>query len=268
MKYIIGILALLYTGIIPATAQPTVLHRPADKDILWHKDVWRRIDIYTPPNAIFRLHAADSLKDMLPVILMDMLHAGTLTVYADDSCTIPLSVREADSIARCHGEALPPIARQYLHYRQRHAADNTDTIPHRDHLTDTAAIADCTYPQQVVSYYIKEEWIFDSSRGQIIVHINAIAPEAMIQGHPQPLWWVRYDDITPALARHNIYTGDGKRKPSSWFDWFGDRRFSSLITRVSPEMGRKNTTQQETPQEEKKKKKKKRKHADDGWFYL
>ena len=226
-------------------APDTVVHNPIpwepikETDILWKKWVWRRISVYYKNNIQLRNDPATPPGHVLANVLLNGIRTGTLKAYTngDTALTTPLSIAAIDSIITCDPQKLSRHARMYFHYAAIH--DDATGFTAGEYVPDektsnnydTSFVTSCTYPQQVEFYGIKEDWIFDRNKGQMIVRITALAPMVCSDGHMKALFWLKYPDIRSYIAQYDVY--NGKQKTNyNWDEYFESRQFSSLITNV------------------------------------
>lgn len=98
---------------------------------------------------------------------------------------------------------------------------------------------------EVMSYYVKERWYFDSKTGTGGTQIVAICPVLHRQENLEvkdgpvlknPLFWVSIDDLRPYLLRAKIslnsYGDLGKARNSSLYDYISCRNYKGEIYQV------------------------------------
>ena len=79
---------------------------------------------------------------------------------------------------------------------------------------------------EVLTYYIIEQWEFDTRSNKTKSNIIAICPvlhrASDFGGEPirYPMFWVRYKDIRPWLAQQHIFTNDDNNLPTATYDDF------------------------------------------------
>ncbi len=216
-----------------------------DADMLWKKRVWREIQVYEQNNAPMRSGRADALAS----ILLSGIRSGAIKAYADGDTafTTPLNPAALDALTSCDATSLSRNTRYFLNYHSKHPTDST--------IYDTSIISSCDYPQQVEFFEIKEDWIFDRHKGQMIVRIDALGPAGYVNGLKKTLFWLHYPDIRKYMDSFEVFN-DAQKANLSWDEYFESRQFSSKITYVRGGMG---------PAHEPKhtKRKKRRKDTDD-----
>lgn len=171
-----------------------------EENVLWKKDVWRRILTAELQNAPLKSAIANATS--FPTILLNGIKSGALKAYANEALTVQLSDSQLDSSILCRAE---------------HA---------------------CNYPDQVVAYGIKEKWMFDSSEGRMLVRITTIAPLAIENNKSHILFWIAYPDARQYLSQFSVESTKKKMAGLSFDDYFETRQFSSLITKVEPSENR------------------------------
>lgn len=97
---------------------------------------------------------------------------------------------------------------------------------------------------EVISYYVKEQWYFDSKTCKGGTKIVGICPvlshqeDASLAGGASvknPLFWISFDEASPYLTRANASTGLsdlGKVYNISYFDYFKNRHYSGSVYRI------------------------------------
>jgi gliding motility associated protien GldN len=237
-----------------------------NEDILWRKRVWRQIAVYEAKNAELRNDPEMPQENIFANILLKGMEKGLYKAYAttDDSSSLKTPVKDewvysdslgtsgspflkalikedVNSIIVCNPATLSAPSRIYLNYFAKHLSDSIGfsldkpkTKERKKEMLryDTSYVNSCSYPQQVEYYCLIEDWIFDNSKGQMVVIIKAIAPAVSINDRVKPLFWLLYPDIRNYIARFNVYNGKEKRN-INWSNYFESRRFSSKITRIS-----------------------------------
>ena len=261
MKILITIVLLL-SGSIAFAQRDTNAHEipwiPIKKeDILWKKRVWREIAVYEKQNAPLWDDPASPQENVFANVLLSGINAGAYKAYAADTENdrlrlrerdqdelhpekvdkwvdrsdnslpelnlVPLTKEEVNKIIACEPDQLSTRARMYINFCTRHRNDTSALSNY-----DSTSVTSCIYPQQVDYYGLIEDWIFDRTQGQMVVHIKAIAP--MIKR--KPLFWLSYPDIRRWMVQHEVYQPDREKK-MTWDEYFESRQFSSKITRVS-----------------------------------
>jgi len=208
-----------------------------ENDILWRKTVWRRIDIYQQLNWPFRAHSGTPPQNMFANVLLSGIRTSKYSAYkgADTGFATAMTIYDLNALVQCDAAKLPERERQYINFRKAHAGDTADlAMPAIDSKMgfDTTAVTSCDYPQQVRSYRIKEEWIFDRNRGAVVVRIQGIGPEVMINDSLQVLFWVKYPESREHAAQFAVYRRSSDSLSYTWDEYFEMRQFSSKIIKT------------------------------------
>jgi gliding motility associated protien GldN len=90
-------------------------------------------------------------------------------------------------------------------------------------------------PEDVKQMMLYEEWFFNKKLSRLDVRIIAVQPFWMGQDEEtgdmrrMPLFWVSFDDLRDALAKHEVYLPNNDAQRLSFDDLFMQRRFGSVI---------------------------------------
>lgn len=198
-----------------------------EADVLWHKRVWRTIDLREKLNHVlyYPIEPIIDRKNLFQVIKDALLLEGGLTAYdvgvvgEDDEFKKPLSVGELNNI--------------FL----RVDTNWTEDI-------NTGEMVPVVRPIELESadirqYRIKEDWIFDKQRGEIDVRIIGLAPMREIRGDDgevrgySPVFWLYYPECRYVFANHECFNSHNDGQRISFESVFMKRMFSSMITKVS-----------------------------------
>ena len=135
-----------------------------EADVMWAKRIWQVIDLRQKINQTmyFPIDELENRKSLFDVIRIGLIDQGSITAYGtgptqeDDEFRYPLGQTELDSM-------LNPVVIRYrenLDTGEKEEVRNVEEVTSRD----------------VVSYKIKEDWIFDKQRSERYVRIIGIAP--------------------------------------------------------------------------------------------
>jgi gliding motility associated protien GldN len=216
-----------------------------EADVLWHKRVWREIDvrekmnqpIYFPPSP------SGGMRNLMQVIL-DGVASGDITPYSidTDDFTIPFKVDE--SIARAYQYRNEESRDSIMYYSLMKELQPTEprtlqrpTPPYEEY--DTVI----TIPfstSEVYHFRIKEDWFFDAKRSVLEVRILGICPvrqnidpiTGIVRG-TTPLFWIYYPDVRHIFVNAPVYNRQNDAQRMSYDDLFIRRFFSSNIYKAS-----------------------------------
>ena len=186
-----------------AQALPEPLLRAAD--VMWAKRVWRTVDLRDDANAALGPSPDTSAAcgSLFEVIRFCLLNEASMTAY--------------------HPGAT--------------GTDDRFTRVLRGHELDSL-MARCS-PADITGYRIKEDWIFEKQRSELLVRIIGLAPLVDLRGPDgdlrgqRVLFWLYWPECRRALAQWPAarLQPDGERP--SYEALFRRRRFTSMVIQVS-----------------------------------
>ncbi|MEQ8909108.1 MAG: gliding motility protein GldN [Vicingaceae bacterium] len=197
-----------------------------EADVMYYKRVWRIIDLreklnfplYYPEQPIKEIgYERLSLFD----VIRRGVEEGTITAYEEDEVggqfQVPLTKSEAVGMLS----------------EERTA---TDIDPETGLEVETSYTVDVT-AQNVISYRIKEDWVFDRERSVMEVRIIGLLPviekENPNTGQTKKLglFWIYFPEARYVFANHEVYNPENDGSRLTFEDLFRKRVFSSYIFR-------------------------------------
>ena len=198
-----------------------------DRDILWSKTVWERIDVDERINFPY-YYPTDTLnlgpdRRSLFHILKNSLRSGNIKeVYDDDYFQIKLTYREIlDKLVSIDtldagfeqlnaGEALDP---QYVNRRNITA-------------------------REIRQYRVKGTWYFNKRQGELkyrLLGLAPVAPDVYTLDKPEAeqdlveLFWIWFPDARMSLNTSTVFNTRNSSQPITYDHMLNSRRFNSII---------------------------------------
>lgn len=183
-----------------------------DADRQWMRVIYRRIDLDRDKNAA--LYYPEEITDgqeNLFRIIMRLLANNQITAYEY------LDGREVFG-DKYHVGVKDLLERFHVPYQN--AKGNTEKNPR-------FVIEEADVPtNEVLSYYVIENWQYDTRHNRMRTVVEAICPVLHRSGDfggeavKYPMFWVKYGDIKPWLAQQTIFTSDDNNLPTCTYDDF------------------------------------------------
>ncbi len=195
-----------------------------EADVMWHKTIWRRVDMRQKFNLPFYYPfiPKNGRKNFVTVV-KEAIEKGELTVYEysliDDNFSEPLSIEEALKTFQ-------------------------DSITFTDYDDDgnpiTMREAVDAEQQDIYELDIKEQWFFDRERSVMEVRIIGICPvwfQPPTADNPEPtrkpMFWIYYPDARDVLINAPVYNRHNDAQRLTYEDIFAKRMFDSYIYKES-----------------------------------
>lgn len=194
------------------TASPVELEPLRQSDIAFQWTVERIIDSREKQNL-----SLNWPKNSLKNVLFSAILRGELTAYENDSFATTIS----PSVLAEKGE--------YCHIIEVICPEFNDPSI----LCDSTVCEPLDY-DKLVKWKVIEQWYFDKEQGRMIPRIIGMALlyrpiVAGLELPETPLFWVKYDDARPALAKNKILNPKNEQASMSYDHFFNGRYFSSYI---------------------------------------
>lgn len=241
MKFtkLILVFAFILAAVVSANAQNKILDKPwikehtptrrvipythvREADVMWHRRVWREIDLREKINhpLYYPVTPINDRKSLFDVIKEGVLE-GTLTAYDanDDEFTVQLTKSQAQA----------KMGDTTIVYTEDEFGDPTIETPVYTELTS----------QDVVKYWLKEDWFFDRERSIMDVRIMGICPFSVAvdeegnQKGIKPVFWIYFPEARYVFANYDVFNRQNDAERRSYEDIFWKRMFNSYILKRS-----------------------------------
>jgi len=200
---------------------------PMDEDVVWRRDIYRELDLTASANAglYYPVEPVGSQMNLFTNIFRLMMQ-GKITCY---------KYRMDGNESFASADKVNPkqfLDDYHIYYEKkdngRIALDNSD-IP----------------SQEVKAYYIKETTYFDQRTSTFHTKVLALCPIMTRDddfgdgGTKYPLFWVKYDDLAPYLAKQQIMTSNlNNAATMSVDDYFVRNQYQGKIYKTNNMLGK------------------------------
>lgn len=194
----------------------------SDADIPWMRVIYRQIDLNKEKNMpLYYPEESTENQENLFRIVMKLLANNQIPAYeyldGREIFTDEYRIKVKEMFDRFHILYAP--AKGYSEKNPRFTVEEND-IP----------------SNEVLSYYILEKWIFDRRTSQVKPSIEAICPVLHRTGDfggeavKYPMFWVKYNDIRPYIARQYILaSNENNVQQYNYDDYFQMRMYEGEI---------------------------------------
>lgn len=203
---------------------PTAVQMP--EDVVWRRDVYRQLDLTLDRNAPLYYPVEPSAgKINLFTYLFDLLLTNKISAYE-----YRLDGNESFA-ARDKIKIKELMERYHIYYEEKN---------------NRLQVSASDIPSAEVSrYFIKESVYFDQRTSAFRTKVTAICPVLMRgddfggEATPYPLFWLKYDDISPYLAKHTVMASNYNNVTNmSVEDFFAMNRYEGKIYKTTNMQGK------------------------------
>ena len=201
-----------------------------ERDILWSKIVWEKIDLnekinmplYYPIDSVY----VNNSRKSLFYTLLKGINSGKIKEVYDDSF-FKFKLTEKDIEQKLTRIDTSDYAYELLNQGETDVSEYVDKVSIKS--------------EDISGYEIKGIWYFDKRHGELKYRLLAIAPLApdvqllgrddMENDETLALFWVFYPNAREVLYNAFAFNSVNHRSPMSFDDILNARRFTSLIVR-------------------------------------
>ncbi|MBQ0049939.1 MAG: gliding motility protein GldN [Bacteroidales bacterium] len=197
------------------------------EDVAWRRDIYRQLDLTKDKNAPLYYPIQPIGKQCnLFTYLFRLLLSGRVNAY-DYKITGNESFDPKDKV----------VVKDFLMRYSIYYEENGGKV----------SVADADVPsEQVKRYYIKESSYLDQRTGTTHTKVQAICPILLEGGEfgedaatPQPLFWMKYDDVAPYLSKLPVMASDLNNVTNMTADdYFTMNRYEGKIYKTNNMQGK------------------------------
>lgn len=206
---------------------PTSAEMP--EDVVWRRDIYRQLDLLADKNAPLYYPVEPTEQQVnLFTYLFRLFLTGRIPAY-----TYKLDGNESFAEKDKVTDVKEILDRYYIYYEEKNGK---------------YTVADNDVPSaNVKRYYVKESSFYDQRTGTYKAKVTALCPVLLEDdglsdtggATPKPLFWLKYDDIAPFLARLPIMTSNLNNVTSMTADdYFAMNRYEGKIYKTANMQGR------------------------------
>lgn len=207
------------------TRKPLSYVHVREADVMWHKTVWRTLDMRQKMNLPFYhpFQPKNGRKNFMTIV-KEAIRNGEITVYEnvpkDSHFSTPLSIDGAMAkftdtvVVEEYDEAID----DYRKVKKPQAVETRD----------------------VYKLDIKEQWFFDKERSMMDVRIIGIRPkwfqppeEGETKTSREPLFWIYYPEARDVFVQAPVFNRHNDAQRLTYEDIFAKRMFDSNIYKES-----------------------------------
>ncbi|NEV94832.1 gliding motility protein GldN [Psychroflexus sp. YR1-1] len=239
----------------------------SDRDILWSKVVWEKIDLrqkvnfpllYPTQDDVFSSNRRSLFKTLMEAIELGAKDPGSKNAITEVYATSYFNKKKSfdDILSSTKSVFLPDVALDILGQYGVTGTESVQQFINRS-LAGTLSNYPDQYPQDLISqmepylipteitsrnileYHIKGMWYFDKLQGELRYRLLGIAPAGYdiqsqnqsFAGEPEiiPYFWVWYPSARYVLYNAKVLNNDNSSEPFSFDHLLNSRRFDSFI---------------------------------------
>lgn len=197
----------------------------SERDILWGKAVWERIDLEKRVNfplyyPIDTFQVGTNRRSLYDVLVANIRNGNIQSIYADSYFNDKRTLQDISA-------ALSKIDTTDLGIEQYNAGEQIDPqyISRRD-----ISGAD------IAAYHVRGYWYFDKRLSELkyrLLGIAPVAPDVNFIDDEEPqlveLFWVWFPDAREALSAAYAFNSENSSRPVSFDHLLNSRRFDAVI---------------------------------------
>lgn len=208
-----------YDGLVPKTLMQENRVMPwepiREADIAWEKRIWRVIDTREKMNLSFRYPEKPFI-----ILLKELAENEELVAFKDETFKEKLSVAELQG--------------------KFSSMDTVTIFDEETYEQKIKVVPNDLNPNDINLYRVKEIWFYDEETSRLRVRILGISPikehyddETGVFKYAEPLFWIYYPAVREPLSKHQVFNEFNDAGPTTWYDLFESRFFSSYIFKIT-----------------------------------